>query len=203
MLLIIGLGNPGARYEFTRHNIGFLAVDYIADKADIHLNRKSHHAVWGRKKGQWSGGKAQGVGMDIIIAKPQTFMNLSGEAVKAIADYFHITPEDIIVIYDDIDLEFGTIRIRKRGGSGGHRGMESIIGQLGTKDFARIRLGIGRPEKKLQVTSCKLQECDVADYVLSPFSQEDKLSEIFDRTNEAVEVISKHGVEKAMNKFNK
>lgn len=196
MHLIIGLGNPGARYEFTRHNIGFLAVDCIADKADISLNKKSHNAVWG---------KGKILELDVVIAKPLAFMNLSGEAVNALADFFCIEPENIIVIYDDVDLEFGTVRIRKKGGSGGHRGMQSIIEQLGTKDFARIRLGIGRPEKKIQDSRCKIQENDVADYVLSSFSSEEEeiLPEIFDRTNEAVEVILKHGVEKAMNEFNK
>ncbi|MBI5682402.1 MAG: aminoacyl-tRNA hydrolase [Deltaproteobacteria bacterium] len=195
MYLIIGLGNPGARYEFTRHNIGFLAVDYIADSFDISLNKKSRKAVWG--KGCISG-------KEVIIAKPQTFMNLSGEAVKSLADFFHIETKDIIVIYDDVDLDFGTVRIKKSGGSGGHRGMESIIGQLGTKDFPRIRLGIGRPEKQGQGARGKGQE-DTADYVLSPFSfeEEERLPEIFNRTKEAVVTILEHGVEKAMNKFNK
>ncbi len=190
MKIIVGLGNPGARYEFTRHNIGFLAVDCIADKFDISLNKKSHNAVWGKN--------------DIIIAKPQTFMNLSGEAVKSLADYFHIETKDIIVICDDIDLDFGTVRIRKKGGSGGHKGMESIIEQLGTNDFTRIRLGIGRPEKQGQGSGVKWQE-DIADYVLSQFSKEEKatLNQMLDITKEAAGVILQHGIEKAMSEFNK
>lgn len=196
MHLIIGLGNPGARYEFTRHNIGFLAVDCIADKADISLNKKSHNAVWGKGKILES---------DVVIAKPLAFMNLSGEAVKSLADYFHIETKYIIVIYDDVDLEFGTVRIKKRGGSGGHRGMESIIEQLGTNDFPRIRLGIGRPIKQGQGVKGSRGQEDIADYVLSQFSSEekDKLPEIFDRTKDAADVILQHGIEKAMNKFNK
>ncbi|HBO83564.1 MAG: aminoacyl-tRNA hydrolase [Deltaproteobacteria bacterium GWC2_42_11] len=194
-MLIIGLGNPGARYEFTRHNIGFLAVDYIADKAGISLSKKSHKAVWG--KGNISGN-------DVIIAKPQTFMNLSGDAVRTIAGYFHIEAKDIIVIYDDIDLELGTVRIRKKGGGGGHRGMESVIEQLGAKDFARIRLGIGRPERRGQGSRVKGQE-DTADYVLSPFSreEEDRLEEILNTTKDTVDTILKDGIDKAMNRFNK
>jgi len=197
MLLIVGLGNPGARYEFTRHNIGFLAVDYIADSFDISLNKKSHKAVWGK------GCISQ---KEVIIVKPQTFMNLSGEAVRAIADYFHIEAKDIIVIYDDIDLEFGSIRIRKRGGSGGHGGMGSIIEQIGTNDFVRIRLGIGRPEKTTSSKqSAVSSEIDVADYVLSNFEPDEdgNLEEVLSRTNEAVETMIKDGIEKAMNKFNK
>lgn len=196
MKIIVGLGNPGATYEWTRHNIGFLAVDCIADKANISLNKKSHNAVWSR------GRILESI---VIIAKPQTFMNLSGEAVKSLADFFCIDSENIIVIYDDVDLEFGTIRIRKKGGSGGHRGMQSIIEQLGTKDFPRIRLGIGRPKEKEPESQRVKESGDIADYVLSPFSseEEDKLPEIFDRTNEAVETILKHGIEKAMNRFNK
>ncbi|MBI5893933.1 MAG: aminoacyl-tRNA hydrolase [Deltaproteobacteria bacterium] len=141
MMLIIGLGNPGARYEFTRHNIGFLAVDCIADKTDIPLNKKSYNAVWGKGKISEN---------DAAIAKPLAFMNLSGEAVKSLADFFCIETKDIIVIYDDVDLDFGTVRIKKRGGSSGHRGMESIIEKLGTNDFTRIRLGIGRPKDRGQ-----------------------------------------------------
>ena len=195
-MLIVGLGNPGVKYKFTRHNIGFLAVDYIADKAVIPLNKKTHKAVWG--KGVISG-------KDVVIAKPQTFMNLSGISVKSLSNFYHTAVENIIVIYDDIDLGFGTVRIRKKGGSGGHRGMESIIEQLRTKDFPRIRIGIGRSQEKESKSQRVKESGNIADYVLSPFSSEeaDKLPEIFDRTNEAVEVILKHGIEKAMNRFNK
>lgn len=198
MKIIVGLGNPGARYEFTRHNIGFLAVDYIADKFNISLNKKNHKAIWGRREGV----------NNIIIAKPQTFMNLSGEAVKSLAVFFCIEPEGILVIYDDVDLTFGSIRIRKKGGGGGHKGVESIIEKLGTNGFPRIRLGIGRPKEKGQgarrVPSGRGQ-VDVVEYVLSQFNpdEEDVLKQTLDRTKEAVDTILKDSIEKAMNEFNR
>ena len=196
MMIIVGLGNPGIKYKNTRHNVGFMAVAYLAEANSIRFNKSDFKSQWGK-----------GVihGKVVILSKPQTFMNLSGKAVKVLADFFRIEPKDILVIYDDIDLELGAIRIRLGGGSGGHRGMQSIIEYLGTNDFPRIRLGIGRPEKKMQGARCKMQEYDVADYVLSPFNSEEKgmLKQMLDRAKEAVEVVLKDGIEKAMNRFNK
>ncbi len=193
-MLIVGLGNPGAKYKSTRHNIGFMAVDYLAEANGIRFTKDTFKSQWG---------SAVILGRELILAKPVTFMNLSGVAVRSLSDYFHIEPKDIVVIYDDIDLEFGILRIRAKGGSGGHKGMESIIEHLGTKDFPRIRLGIGRPEMQGQGSRVKGQ-VEVADYVLSNFKPDEKdvLKQMLDRTNEAVDVILKDGVEKAMNKFN-
>lgn len=186
-MLIVGLGNPGAKYSKTRHNIGFMAVDHVAEANSIALSKSNFKGLWG---------KGSIAGKEIILLKPQTYMNLSGEAVRGISGYFHIKPEDILVIYDDIDLEFGSVRIRPGGGSGGHRGMESIIEHLGTNNFPRIRLGIGRPKERGQG--------DVADYVLSSLTPDEKdtLKQMLDRTKDAVDAILKDGIEKAMNKFN-
>ncbi|MBI3755334.1 MAG: aminoacyl-tRNA hydrolase [Deltaproteobacteria bacterium] len=187
MLLIIGLGNPGTKYKNTRHNIGFMAIDSLAEANSIKLNKKDFESLWG--KGSIND-------KEVVLLKPQTYMNLSGEAVQAISGYFHIEPKDVLVVYDDIDLEFGIVRIRPNGGSGGHRGMQSIIEHLGTNEFPRIRLGIGRPEKQVQG--------DVADYVLSSFDSDEKdiLKEILNTAKDAVDAIVKDGIEKAMNKFN-
>src|SRR3972149_3677923 len=190
-MLIVGLGNPGTKYKNTRHNIGFMAVDYLSGANSIKCSNLDFNSQWGR-----------GIicEREVILAKPQTFMNLSGKAVKVLSGFFHKESEDIIVIYDDIDLDLGAIRIRAKGSSGGHRGIESIIEQLGTKNFPRIRLGIGRPKDKTQD-----QTGDVADYVLSPFNSEEKtvLKQILDKTKDAIDVILKDGIEKAMNRFNK
>lgn len=194
-MLIIGLGNPGTKYKNTRHNIGFMAVDYLSGANSIKCSNLDFNSQWGR-----------GIicEREVILAKPQTFMNLSGRAVKALSGFFHKESEDVIVIYDDIDLDLGAIKIRAKGSSGGHRGIESIIEQLGTKNFPRIRLGIGRPGDERQGARGKRQE-DVADYVLSPFNSEEKtvLKQILDKTKDAIDVILKDGIERAMNRFNK
>ncbi|MBI3752578.1 MAG: aminoacyl-tRNA hydrolase [Deltaproteobacteria bacterium] len=195
-MLIIGLGNPGTKYKDTRHNIGFMAIDSLAEANSIKLNKKDFESLWG---------KGSIKDKEVILLKPQTYMNLSGEAVQAVSDYFDIEPKDILVIYDDIDLELGMMRIRLSGGSGGHNGMESIIEHLGTNDFPRIRLGIGRPDiKKLKVKSQK-SKVDVAEYVLNPFDPEEKtiLKPMLEKTKEAVDVIVNDGIEKAMNKYNR
>ena len=135
MFVIVGLGNPGKKYEKTRHNMGFLAIDKLAEKHDIKVNKLKHKALTG--DGFIFGQKA-------LLVKPQTYMNLSGESVREIVSYYDINLEDLIVIYDDFDLEIGTIRIRKKGSAGSHNGMKSIIGQIQSKDFPRIRIGIGK-----------------------------------------------------------
>lgn len=195
MWLIVGLGNPGTKYKNTRHNIGFMAVAYLAEANGIRFNKSNFKSHWGK-------GNIQG--REVILAEPQTFMNLSGEAVRLLADYFCIEPKNIVVIYDDIDLGFGAIRIRLKGGSGGHKGIESIIEQLDTNNFPRIRLGIGRPENREQGAGSR-EQVDVAEYVLSPFNSEEvsTVLTVMNRTKEAVDVILKDGIEKAMNRFNK
>ena len=164
MMLIVGLGNPGIKYKNTRHNVGFMAVDYLAETSGVRFNKSDFKSHWG---------KGNILGREVILVKPQTFMNLSGKAVKVLADFFHIEPKGILVIYDDIDLELGAIRIRLGGGSGGHRGMQSIIEYLGANNFPRIRLGIGRPKNEAEGLMLNA-EGDVADYVLSPFNSEEK-----------------------------
>jgi PTH1 family peptidyl-tRNA hydrolase len=195
MMLIVGLGNPGIKYKNTRHNVGFMAVDYLAETSGVRFNKSDFKSHWG---------KGNILGREVILVKPQTFMNLSGKAVKVLADFFHIEPKGILVIYDDIDLELGAIRIRLGGGSGGHRGMQSIIEYLGANNFPRIRLGIGRPKNEAEGLMLNA-EGDVADYVLSPFNSEEKdmLKQMLDRAKEAVDVLLKDGIEKAMNRFNK
>lgn len=194
-MLIVGLGNPGAKYKDTRHNIGFMAVDFLAEANSIKMNKRDFDGLWG--KGSIND-------KEVILLKPLTYMNLSGGAVQGISDYFHVEPKDILIVYDDIDLELGTIRIRLKGSSGGHRGMQSIIEHLGANDFPRVRLGIGRPKQRSQKSEVKSQN-EVADYVLSNFTPDEKdlLRKILDITKEAVDLILQDGVEKAMNKYNR
>ena len=183
MKLIVGLGNPGKKYEHTRHNMGFDTLDLFADLAMIDIDKESFKGLVGR-------GKL--FGQDVLLLKPQTFMNLSGESVREIVNYFKIEIEDILVIYDDMALEPGRIRLRPSGSSGGHKGMQNIIEHLGTEDIKRIRIGIGEPTY------------DTIDYVLSKPTKDEK-SQIEEAINEAVEAIKtylKNNFEIAMNKFN-
>ncbi|MFP3917782.1 aminoacyl-tRNA hydrolase [Lysinibacillus telephonicus] len=154
MKLIIGLGNPGKQYEHTRHNIGFECIDALSKKWDAPLNQMKFNGMFTsvhRPEGK------------VILLKPLTYMNLSGECVRPLMDYFDIDVEDIIVIYDDLDLETGKLRLRQKGSAGGHNGIKSLIQHLGTQEFNRIRVGISRPPAGMKV----------ADYVLSKFSKED------------------------------
>ena len=150
MYLIAGLGNPGKQYENTRHNAGFMALDALADQLGTSIEEKKHKALCG--KGLIGGEK-------VILLKPQTFMNLSGESIRAAADFYKVDPDHIIVIYDDISLEPGQLRIRKKGSAGGHNGIKSIIAHLGTQEFPRIKVGVG----------AKPDRMDLADYVLGHF----------------------------------
>ena len=183
MYLIVGLGNPEEDYSNTRHNMGFNTINKIAKEYDIEVNKKKFKGLYGT--GMIEGEK-------VILLKPQTFMNLSGESVKEVVDFYKIENDDIIVIYDDMDVELGTIKIRKKGGPGSHNGMKSVVQYLGT-DFARIRVGIGKPEDN-----------DFIRYVIGPIPKEEK--EILDKSTttakEAVIEIIKKGVDNAMNKFN-
>lgn len=184
--IIAGLGNPGVAYENTRHNAGFLAIDALEKKYSFTPNEHKFNAVCNRAV---IGGKS------CLIMRPQTFMNKSGEAISDAMDFYEIDPENIIVIYDDISLDVGAMRIRRKGSAGGHNGMKSIIALCGTQDFPRIKIGIGAKPHP---------DYDLADWVLSRFSDEDmkKLSEVFSHTAEAVELIIKGETGEAMNRFN-
>ena len=184
--IIAGLGNPGVAYENTRHNAGFLAIDALEKKYSFTPNEHKFNAVCNRAV---IGGKS------CLIMRPQTFMNKSGEAISDAMDFYEIDPENIIVIYDDISLDVGTMRIRRKGSAGGHNGMKSIIALCGTQDFPRVKIGIGAKPHP---------DYDLADWVLSRFSDEDmkKLSEVFNHTAEAVELIIKGETGEAMNRFN-
>ena len=180
MKLIVGLGNPGIEYQFTPHNLGFLAVDRIADDRSVEIRNRQGRALTGRTR----------IGEEeVLLAKPETFMNLSGVAVQELLNEYELRPEsDLIVIYDELDLPMGTIRIRKRGSSAGHNGMKSIIGVLGTQEFVRIRLGIA-PETRILKPMTKRQLKVV--------------NEVLDSAAEAVQVILREGPDAAMNRFNR
>ena len=185
MYLIVGLGNPTAKYEKTRHNAGFDVIDAIADKYGIELNLR---------KGKAFCGTGYIEGQKVMLAKPQTYMNLSGESVREIVSYYDIDLEDLIVIYDDFDLEIGTIRIRKKGSAGSHNGMKSIIGQIQSKDFPRIRIGIGKSGGG----------AEWKDFVLGKTSKQDEklIEDAVDRAADAVGCILEKGIDKAMNEYN-
>jgi PTH1 family peptidyl-tRNA hydrolase len=182
--LIIGLGNPGRAYAFNRHNVGFMAVDKLALRAGIDLRRVQSKAIVG------NGRLAD---RPVILAKPQTFMNLSGEAVGALANYYRVPPAAILVIYDELDIPFGVIRLREKGGAGGHNGMRSLIQHLGN-DFPRLRLGIGRPPGRM----------DPAAFVLQDFGRDELplVSEMLTTAVEAIELFVRDGIQLAMSRYN-
>lgn len=186
MKIVIGLGNPGTQYAATRHNIGWDTVTRISDDFRIPLDFKKHKAICG---------KGVIVGERVILAQPQTFMNLSGGCVQELIAYYKLTPNDIIVIYDDISLEPGQLRVRPQGSAGGHNGIKNIIAVLGTDVFPRIRIGIGE----------KPHGWDLADYVLSRFTKEEDeiVRKSLGRAVKACEKIMLDGVEAAMNEFNR
>lgn len=186
MFLIVGLGNPGREYELSRHNIGFVVTDLLVDQWQISLRQNRRH--------QARVGKGRIAGQEVVVAQPLTYMNLSGQAVGSLARWYHLPPSQIIVVNDDLDLEVGRIRIRPRGHTGGHHGLDSIVAALGSSEFIRLRIGIGRPEHKE----------DVVDYVLAPFGDEDweVVKAAVHRAAEAIEAILTQGVEKAMDQFN-
>ena len=186
MFVIVGLGNPGKKYENTRHNAGFIPIDALADKYGISISEKKHKALCG--SGVIEGHK-------VLFVKPQTFMNLSGESVRSVMDFYKIDPEEeLLVIYDDISLAPGNIRIRKKGSAGGHNGIKSIIAHAGTQNFMRIKVGVGE----------KPSGWDLADYVLGHFSEEDnaKIKEIMPDIMQAATLMVQGDVDKAMNDFN-
>ncbi|MDY6846185.1 MAG: aminoacyl-tRNA hydrolase [Chloroflexota bacterium] len=183
--LIVGLGNPGPRYHHNRHNVGFMVLDSLADTANIPIRRVEFRALLG--KGEYAEER-------VILAKPQTFMNNSGQAVGALVRFYKIPIERLLVVHDDLDLPYGTLRLRPSGGAGGQRGMGSIITKLNTQDFARLRVGIGRPPGRM----------DPSDYVLHDFDppEEEILPEVLASAVDAIRMFLKEGIERAMRDFN-
>jgi PTH1 family peptidyl-tRNA hydrolase len=184
--LIVGLGNPGRRFKEDRHNIGFLVIDLLLKRLDLAITRSQQNALL-------TDGKI--AGHKVYMAKPQTFMNNVGRAVVPLARYYRIPLEHLLIIFDDLDLPIGTIRIRPQGGSGGHRGMQSIIEELDSEAFPRMRLGIGRPPGQM----------DPADYVLKPFAKDElEVIEItLEVAIEAITVFIRDGIDMAMTRYNK
>lgn len=189
MWLVVGLGNPGKEYANTRHNAGFLVVDRLAKRAGLRVTKSLRQALVG--EGLLAGDR-------VALAKPQTYMNLSGHAVVGLLGWYKLPPEQLIVVYDDKDLPPGRLRIRPDGSHAGHKGMGSVIESLGTRQVSRVRVGIGRPAEEQRGDERQIG------YVLAPFSKEEKLliEEALDRAADAVEVIIADGVEAAMQRFN-
>ena len=186
MYIIAGLGNPESKYDKTRHNIGFRLIDELAVRNGITFSDRKHNGLVG--KGIISGEK-------VILLKPLTYMNLSGECVGPAADYYKVEPENVIILFDDISLDVGRIRIRKKGSAGGHNGIKSIIAHLGSENFLRLKFGVGDKPK----------EMDLADYVLGTYSDADKkiLFSMFSRVYDGVELILSGQMDKAMNLYNR
>lgn len=184
IVLIAGLGNPGARYARSRHNVGFIIVDRLARSHDLQFSRKRFNAEIA--EGQVGGRR-------VILAKPQTFMNASGDAVGKLYAFYKIAPSDLLVVYDDLDLPLGKLRLRADGSSGGHHGMESIIARIGTSEFPRLRVGIGRPNPDADI-----------DHVLGSFEPEERavMEETWTRAVDAIDVWLTAGIARAMNEFN-
>ena len=184
MYIIAGLGNPGKKYEETRHNMGFMAVDFLAEKYDIKVNKIRFRALTG--EGRIAGQK-------VLLLKPQTYMNLSGESIRLALEYYKVNPQELIVIYDDIDIQAGMIRIRKKGSAGTHNGMRNILYHIQTEDFPRIRVGIGSGRKE-----------DMINYVTGsvPKNEITLLREAADKAACGAACIVEKGIEKAMNEYN-
>ena len=182
--LIIGLGNPGKRYEQTRHNIGFMVLEKLAAQLEIDLKQKSFNALWG---------KGALAGKNVFLAQPQTFMNLSGTAVRQLQSFFKTDISNLIVIHDDLDLPFGSIRLKAGGGTAGHKGLASIESNLGSSEFTRVRLGIGKPVDKSRIEG----------YVLEPFRKEEQtvLPDVIQRAADASAEIVLNGLQQAIGKY--
>jgi PTH1 family peptidyl-tRNA hydrolase len=186
MKIIVGLGNPGKKYERTRHNAGFLVVDALARSLRFDLSQEKYHALIGKGR----------VGEEeALLAKPQTFMNESGRSVGAILRYTSVSAGDLVVVHDELDLPLGAVRVKAGGGHGGHNGLRSIIDHVGTPDFIRVRVGVGRPAPGR----------DAADYVLSPFAPAERIAaeDAFERAARAIAAVIADGLTKAMNEFNR
>lgn len=184
--LVAGLGNPGSKYENNRHNVGFMLVDQLSEKFNISLNKKKFNGVYG--KGKFNGA-------DILLLKPFSFMNLSGNPIRELSQYFNVDISGIIIVHDDLDLPVGKIRIRKKGGAGGHNGIKSAIENLGTNEIGRVKIGIDRPEHREQVVS----------YVLKDFTKDESkiIENGIEKAAEAIESIILNGYTSSMNTFNK
>ena len=184
MNIIVGLGNPGSRYARTRHNVGFLCVEHFARLHHIAFSSRRQHALV-------ASGEVEGV--PVALAKPRTFMNQSGQAIAYLLQRFHVSPQDLVIVYDDLDLPPGQVRIRRQGSSGGHRGMESIIQAAGSQEIHRIRVGIGRPLDQGEV-----------DYVLSSFGHQEEplVQQAIVRVSDALLCILTQGLDQAMNRYN-
>ena len=185
MYLIVGLGNPEEEYSNTRHNMGFDVINKISEEYQIQVTKNKFKGLYG---------KGTIENQEVILLKPQTYMNLSGESIQEISQFYKIKPENMIIIYDDIDIEPGIIKLRKKGGPGTHNGMKSVITCLNTQEFPRIRIGIGKPQNNQ----------DLINYVIGKIPQEDfqKLEKGKEKAKEAVKEILKTNIDKAMNKFN-
>ena len=187
MYIIVGLGNPGREYEGTRHNVGFLVLDKLAAKENISILEKKHKAIIG---------KGMAAGQKCVLAKPQTYMNLSGECVRQLIDFYKVDETaELIVISDDVSLEVGQIRIRKKGSAGGHNGLKNIIAHLGTDQFPRVRVGVGAPAHP---------DHEMIDWVIGPFTAQEKkaVEEAVDRAVDAALCLMSQGVQEAQNKYN-
>ncbi len=186
MKIIVGLGNPGIQYRMSRHNIGFQVVNRVAQINHISIRTKRFTSLYGTG---WISYQ------QIVLCKPMTFMNRSGEAVKKATDFFHVRIEDLVVVHDDLDLPFGRLRFKRRGGDGGHQGVRSIIERMGGNNFLRLKVGIGRPALGMES----------ADYVLDVFDTDEQshLDQILTQASESLKVMLLEGIEKAMNQFQK
>lgn len=183
MYIIAGLGNPGKKYENTRHNIGFITIDSLASKHNITVDKLKFKALVG--EGRISGQK-------VILVKPQTYMNLSGESIQEVMNFYKVDPENLIIIYDDIDLDLGTLRIRKSGSAGTHNGMRSVVQHINSTAFPRIRIGMGGPKG------------DIVDFVIGGMSKAESevLKETVDKAAEAIDCIIESGIDMSMNRYN-
>ena len=186
MKIIVGLGNPGTQYRMSRHNVGFQVADRLAKLNHIHIRTKRFKSLYGTG---WIDFQ------QVVLSKPMTFMNRSGEAVKKTTDFFHLKMEDLVVVHDDLDLPFGRLRFKQRGGDGGHQGIRSIIEGMGGNNFLRLKIGIGRPPPGM----------DSADYVLGFFDRNEQplLDQILSRAADSLKIMLLEGLEKAMNQFQK
>jgi len=189
MKLIVGLGNPGRSYANNRHNVGFICLNHFA---------RTHGIRFDKRQGKARTGTGEVASNEVVVAKPQTYMNSSGESVSRLVQKFNVNPDKLLVIHDDLDLPLGKIRIRKGSSSGGHKGVDSIIYCLGSQDFVRLRVGIGRPD----IT--KPSEADIIDYALSNFTPDEKqvIAQIIPKVSEAILCLLTEGLVAAMNKYN-
>ena len=185
MIVIAGLGNPGTKYASTRHNVGFDVMDALANKFGIKLNKIKFKGLVG--EGTWAGKK-------IVLIKPSTYMNLSGESIRPLMEFYKLKPEELFVVVDDVDIEFGTIRLKKKGSAGTHNGLKSIIFHLETEEFPRLKIGIGQ----------KPEHYDLADFVLSKFSKSERqiIDKAIIKAADAVDEFIVNGIDSAMNKYN-